>query len=136
MPKGENGVLYTSLLPDGALAELVFHWGMLSPLPSKPAVLSHLRVDLTETLRILRVDLAALDVDEHQYLSTHYDAMQKIGAAVAFLGCDGLIVPSARWSDENLVIFTENLKGMDTLSIEETKEVDWQKWGRENNLLD
>ena len=40
-----------------------------------------------------------------RYESVNYHRTQEIGAAVAFLGCDGLMVPSARWDCENLVLF-------------------------------
>lgn len=136
MPKGERSVLYTALSRDGALAELTFHWGMLDPLPSKPAVLSRIKVGLDSSLRILSSDFERLGVSESETNKPNYDQMQKIGAAVAFLGCHGLIVPSARWSCENLVIFTENLPNLDALVLEEKSEVDWQTWGKENNLLE
>ena len=135
MPKGESSVLYTALSADGALAELTFHWGMLNPLPSKPAVLSRIKVEIADSLRILRVELETLGVDEQQLLGLDYDRMQKIGAAAAFLDCHGLIVPSARWSGENLIIFTENLHDAEVLDIEDANEVDWQQWGRDNKFL-
>jgi hypothetical protein len=33
---------------------------------------------------------------------------QEIGAAVEFLGCDGLIAPCARWDCENLMLFPDS----------------------------
>jgi RES domain-containing protein len=136
MPKGEASVLYTSLAREGALAELVFHWSMLNPLPSKPAVISQLHVSLDAALRILRVNLLSLGVDEALFQSRDYKSMQKIGAAVAFLGCHGLIVPSARWSTENLIVFTDNLDSLDVMAVTETNEVDLLQWGREHDFLD
>lgn len=135
MPKGERSVLYTSLSRDGALAELAFHWGMLSPLPSKPAVLSRINVDLKDTLCLLRVDLTSLGVDEQHFSSINYKTMQNVGAAVAFLGCHGLIVPSARWLSDNLIVFTENLDDAEALSVAEADEVDVLKWGRDKELI-
>lgn len=38
MPPGEHAVLYTSVERDGALAERSFHFGLLTPLPSKPVL--------------------------------------------------------------------------------------------------
>ena len=135
MPKGESSVLYTSLDRDAALAELTFHWGMLNPLPSKPAVVSRIQVSLDSSLRILRTDFPSLGINEVDYDKLNYVQMQKVGAAAAFLDCQGLIVPCARWSCENLIIFTDNLASVGIISIVDEAEVDWQRWGRENSRL-
>lgn len=36
-----------------------------------------------------------------------HTACQKVGGAVASLGCDAILVPSARGHDHNLVIFAD-----------------------------
>lgn len=87
-------------------------------------------------LRLLRADLEALDVDMKQYQSVNYYRTQEIGAAVAFLGCDGLIVPSARWSCENLVIFTENHSLTSKLEVLSSEEIDWQSWAQDAGFFD
>ena len=43
-----------------------------------------------------------------RYGERDYAQTQNIGAAIAFLGLDGLITPSARWSCNNLMIFQTN----------------------------
>ena len=68
----------------------------------------HLKVSADRTLRLLRGSLEELGVDMERYSGRSYQRMQEIGAAVAFLECDGLLVPCARWDCENLVLFTEN----------------------------
>ena len=63
--------------------------------------------------------------------------LDAIGTAIAFLECDGLIVPSARWPCENLVIFTDNqlLAGRRALlELVGSEEFDWQSWARQNIL--
>ena len=52
-PTGLVPVLYTSLMCEGALAEISYHWSQLSPLPSKPAVLHRLVVRAERRLRLL-----------------------------------------------------------------------------------
>ena len=96
MPRDGAGVLYTSLAREGALAEISFHWGRLSPRPTKPVVLHTLRVATHRTLKLLRADLATLGVPQDIYGGVNLPRTQEIGAAVEFLGCDGLIAPSAR----------------------------------------
>lgn len=135
-PKELVPVLYTSLLREGALAEISYHWSQLTPRPSKPVVLHRLGVSAERRLRLLRADLQELDVDMALYESINYQRTQEIGAAVAFLGCDGLIVPCARWRCENLVIFIENHALTSRLEVLSSEEVDWQTWARDAGFFD
>ena len=131
----QTPVLYTSLEHDGALAEISFHWSQLTPQPSKPAIVHHLRVNTDRTMRLLRGNLEQLDIEATSLSGGDYRRTQEIGAAVAFLGCDGLIVPSARWDCDNLVIFMENHALSNHLSAIRSEEVDWQAWARQAGLL-
>ena len=65
----------------------------------------------------------------------NYGRTQEIGAAVAFIGCDGLIVPSVRWSCDNLVLFTDNLAADVELEVLNVEAVPWQDWARSAGLL-
>jgi hypothetical protein len=130
-PKGLIPVLYASLLREGALAEICYHWSQLVPRPSRPAVLHRLGISAERGLRLLRADLETLDVEMAQYESINYRRTQEIGAAVAFLGCDGLVVPSARWSCENLVLFVENHSLASKLEVLSSEEIDWQSWAQD-----
>ena len=134
--KGGVATLYTSLEPDGALAEITYHWSNLTPLPSKPAALHRIRVKARQTLRLLQVDLGSLGVSADLYAAINYQRTQEIGAAVAFLECDGLLAPSARWSCENLILFNDTLHAEDALAVIATEEIDWLSWARSHGLLD
>jgi RES domain len=134
-PRGLVPVLYTSLLREGALAEISYHWSQLTPWPSRPAVLHRLAVAAERRLRLLRADLGELDVDLAQYASINYRRTQEIGAAVAFLGCDGLIAPCARWNCENLVLFTENHSLTSKLEVLSSEEIDWQAWAQDGGFF-
>jgi hypothetical protein len=135
-PKGLVPVLYTSLLREGALAEISFHWSQLTPPPSRPAVLHRLGVVAERGLRLLRADLEKLDVDMKRYEDVNYNRTQEIGAAVAFLGCDGLLVPCARWSCENLILFAENHALSSKLEAVSSEEIDWQAWAKDAGFFD
>ena len=135
-PASETAALYTSLVREGALAEIAFHLGQLSPVPRKHVALHRLRVTATRTLRLIRADLAALGIPDAEYSNINYKQTQAVGAAVAFLGCNGLIVPSARWTCDHLIIFTDNLAVVgDELSVVSTEEVDWLAWAQSHNLI-
>lgn len=128
-------VLYTSLARDGALAEIVFHWSQLTPRPTRPMLLHTLRVAAQRTLRLIRADLEALGVSEAAYQGINSPRTQAIGAAAEFLGCDGLIAPSARWSCDNLVLFPDRM-GIDaTLEPVASETVDWVHWGTAHGFL-
>ena len=53
---------------------------------------------------------------------------QEIGAAVEFLGCDGLIAPCARWHRDNLMLFPDRMGADATLEAVTGETVDWIAW--------
>lgn len=135
MQRDGAAVLYTSLAREGALAEISFHWGQLDPRPTKPVMLHTLRVVAHRTLKLVRADLAALGVPESAYGGVNMPRTQEIGAAVEFLGCDGLIAPCARWNCDNLILFPDRM-GIDaTMEIVHNEAVDWVKWATTQGLL-
>lgn len=135
-PPNEFPVLYTSLSREGALAELVFHWSQLSPLPTKPAALHRIRLTARKVVRLDRAQLSALGVESNPYAAIRYERTQRIGAAAWFLECDALIVPSARWDSENLILFTGRHSPDSTLELLGTELVEWIPWAVERGFLD
>ena len=129
-------VLYTSLERDGALAEVVSYLTMLTPLPtSRPLKVSMLAITTARTLRFARGSLETLGVDMVRYGVRDYARTQEIGAAVAFLGVDALIAPSARWPCDNLMIYQTNHVRAERLEMVEEETVDWGAWARANGFL-
>jgi hypothetical protein len=127
---GEFEVLYTSLMREGALAEIGYR---LSLQPIWPSRIEHeIHAIGVQTERNLRfADIASLEpfgVDPARYRFFDYSATQAIAAAANFLGFDGLIVPNARYACSNLVIFTERAPD---LTLTETTGVDWEVWRRQ-----
>jgi hypothetical protein len=68
-------------------------------------------------------------VDAARYQSFDYAATQALAAAAHFLEFDGLIVPSARHSSANLVVFMDR-EAAPSLEILTTDLVDWSAWKR------
>jgi hypothetical protein len=126
---GTFDVLYTSLSREGALEEIYFHLTRQPVFPSKiNSIIHRISVRTQRTLRF--ADVAALQglgvaIDAYEDLS--YTRTQEIGDAAAFLGFDGILAPSARWSCQNLIIFTERFGPAD-LNVVETTPVDWSDW--------
>lgn len=130
-------ILYTSQQPDGALAEVVSYLTQLTPLPlSRKLKRSRLGVTTARSLRLARVSLEALGVDMARYGERDYALTQDIGAAIAFLGLDGLIAPSARWHCDNLMIYQTNHGLNERLDVIEDEQIDWGAWARTNGFLD
>lgn len=135
---GTFDVLYTALDADGATAEIHFHLSKGQPVfPSKVTYrLFKLGVQLTNCLEFIVVDdLAPLGVDTSKYgriayagRAVEYIATQAIGEAVHFLGCDGLMVPNARWNCQNLVIFADRVSPGSVVASEDAGSIDWLAW--------
>jgi hypothetical protein len=136
MVRGENSVLYTSLAKEGALAELCYHLGSLNPRPSRPLSINSLNVGIEKSIKLIKTDLSQLGVTDAEFDEPQYEKMQKIGAACCFHGIQGLIVPNARWDCENLILFPENFQTLDSISLSESSDIDWERWGIDNGLLE
>lgn len=130
----EMSVLYGAAEADGAISEIHFHLSRgQSVFPSRMTHdLFQLAVKTTETLVLADMDqLRKLGVEDNRYRELLYARTQEIAAAAAFLGFDGLIAPSARWTCQNIVLF------LDVIDLEEVRQVsvqpvDWRTWRREN----
>lgn len=108
-PPGTSA-LYTSLAESTAKAE-GDHVIAMQPVPPRATrtvyeldVAIKNLLDLTDAGR-----LAAIGITEEDLESIPWEPCQRVGGAVAWLGHDGLLIPSVRDSDgSNLVIFTAN----------------------------
>jgi hypothetical protein len=72
---------------------------------------------------------------EAHYETINYERTQQIGAAVAFLGCDGLLAPNARWTCENLMIYMGNVSLDRVFGVTDSRSIDWTEWARQNGRL-
>jgi hypothetical protein len=127
--------LYTSCVREGSLAELAFHYSQWTPFPSKPVLVHQLRLTTQRTLRLVKGDLMSLGIEWSRYRTLNYEKTQQIGAAVAFLGCDGLIAPSARWDCENLMLFATHHSLQCELTVIGAESVLLKEWAAHNGFL-
>ena len=121
---GTFDVLYTSESRRGAIAERRFHLLQGQPVPPSRVryELFELRVSLAAVARFpnleefARVGIPLPGYGELSYVDREreYPRSQDIAEACAFLGADGLRVPSARdTSESNLVVFCEQSTEID-----------------------
>jgi len=108
-PPGTSA-LYTSLAEATARAE-GDHLIAMQPVPPRaPRTIYELEIavanllDLTDAAQLAAIGIAEGDLD-----SIPWEPCQRVGGAVAWLGHDGMLIPSVRGSGgSNLVIFTAN----------------------------
>jgi len=105
---GSFDVLYTSLVADGAIAEIE---ALLASQPIRPSndawTVFEVEAAAQATLEIAdTAGLARFGVDVPRYTGRDHTRTREIAEAAHFLGFDGLLVPSARYHATNLVLFT------------------------------
>ncbi|WP_181171455.1 RES family NAD+ phosphorylase [Mesorhizobium sp. B2-5-9] len=128
-------VLYTSMERQGAIAEVSSWLSMLVPRPTKPIVVHRLLIRATDVVTLDARALTGLGVDFERFTERSYAAMgeeppsrtQEIGAALSFLGIDGVIVPSARWRGSNLILF-DNFDNQIEIDDQGSEQVDWLRF--------
>jgi RES domain-containing protein len=127
---GTFDVLYTSLDRNGALEEVYFHLSRQPVFPSIPFQIHRIRVNAKNILRLDQMSvLQQLGVDIANYATMHYARTQAIADAAFFLGFEGLLVPSARSSFLNLVLFADHVEITGT-EVDFSEQVDWKAWRR------
>jgi RES domain-containing protein len=137
-PDNDFGVpaLYTSFEREGALAELCSFLADITPIPKARIIkVTSLDISLVEAVHLQHGDLVALGVVLERYGQRDYSRTQQIGAALAFLGVDGLIAPSARWSCQNLVVFQDNHNMIERMKVGSHEMLDWRKWASANGII-
>jgi RES domain len=127
-------VLYTSKKSDGAIAEMYFHLTRGQPvIPSRAKyVLFELTVEIASCIEPPRLSDLGLRTDQYgqpSYFERHqeYPRTQEIAEVVYFLGHGGLIVPSARYATENVVVFCDRVSPGTLVVTRNHGFVDWPK---------
>jgi RES domain-containing protein len=141
---GSFDVLYTALAADTARAELYWHLTRGQPVfPSGLRLHLHelhleaakaLVLDTPDALQAMGLDMSTYGNLGHARLQAEYSVSQQIGEAACFLGYDALVVPSARWPANNLVIITGNLAESRLSSLEDHGHQDLRAWAMDKNL--
>ena len=103
-------VLNTSLVAEGAGAEFQAFWSLFEQRPDRLAWNWTLRVRLKRVVELDFEELERLGVRQEDYRSRDYSHTQKISDGLNYLGCEGLIAPSARYDCKNLIVYVQNLE--------------------------
>jgi RES domain-containing protein len=101
--------IYTSCDRSGVLAEAEHQIAMQPVRPRARRTIYEVRIALTATLDLTELDLLEeLGIGNDELGAPDMRACQQVGGAAAWLEADGILVPSARSSSTNLVIFPTN----------------------------
>jgi hypothetical protein len=120
--------LYTSLKEDGAMAEVYYHLSKAPVFSSSHVLMNRLHVSLTNGLRLSGEQPITLGIEEPLASRIDYERSKAIGAAAHLLDFEGLIVPSARWECDNLVLFLDRFDIDAQLQVTATKNINWPAW--------
>ena len=82
----------------------------------------------SKTLRLGIGSLRDVGISPSAFPQRNYAKTKLVGAALNFLGLDGLIAPSARWNCDNLMIFQSNHSLDAKLEVASNREVPFEEW--------
>lgn len=99
----------------------------IQPVPDRSALNWKLKVRLKRVVELDYEQLEELGVEQEKYQGRDYSRTQEISDALNFLGCDGLIVPSARYDGKNLVVYMQNLE--EDCFVEDDRASEFSWWG-------
>ena len=114
---GAFDILYTATSADGALAEVRYHLSQQQPFAPDFLTYRMFRIPV-ESIKVINlldpgllqklgVDLKNWDKSDYVSRGEEYLRTQEIAVVVTFHEREGLLVPSARSPDSNLVILTQ-----------------------------
>lgn len=127
-PDNRFEALYTSLTEDGALSEVYYHLSRAPVMPSSSMELSRLNVTLDNVLVLNEKQLIQLGVENPMASRLANNHSQAIGEAAYMLDYQGLIIPSARWDCNNLMLFIERIDINEQIELLGTNDVNWPAW--------
>lgn len=129
-PPSTFEALYSSLDKHGAVAEIYYHLSKAPIFSSTDCLLHKLEIHAGKILTLgFSGTLERLGVNADDFrLGRSTQLTQEIGAAAHFLEMDGLLVPSARWDCQNLVLFPENHADKVSLKGMEASDINWPAW--------
>ncbi len=131
---GEFEVLYTACDRDGALAEVGYR---MSLEPIWPSNIHHevhrVKVALDRVMDLTDFTLLAkFGIHEDSFEAHRYDVEQAVSAAARFLEFQAILVPNARYSGNNLVVYPDLEGALIGLTQVESEAVNWNTWRASN----
>lgn len=127
-PLGGFEVLYASTEQNGSIAEVYYHLSQAPVFSSSDVLLHKLNISLERVVSLDETALVQLGLEEPLASRCDYSKSQAISGAARFLEFQGMLVPSARWSCSNLVIFMDQIDINTAISIGSNELINWPAW--------
>ncbi|NND00385.1 MAG: RES family NAD+ phosphorylase [Gammaproteobacteria bacterium] len=127
-PPNQFEALYTSLHSDGALAEAYYHLSRAPVLSSSSMKINQIAVKLDNVISLSIKQLNRLGLEDPLASRIDVRLTQPIAEAAHLLDYQGLIVPSARFDCNNLVIFLDRINLDTQIKISKSDDVNWPAW--------
>ena len=131
-------VLYAAQMADGAVAEMYFHLSRGQPVfPSKVSyqpfeigadIDGLLEFPTLQALQDIGVNTSRYGALSYDERAQEYPRTQELAEAVHFIGANGLLVPNARWSCLNLVVFCDRIRPDSLEIISDHGPTVWEAW--------
>jgi RES domain-containing protein len=123
-PPGTDA-LYVSLDRETVLAEAEHQIAVQPIRPKAKRTLYQLDLELSNVLDLTDPKvLEGLGVDRAALSDMEFAACQRVGGTAAFLGHDGILVPSGRHAGINLVVFVSNQQSDAELRVRDSELID------------
>ena len=87
-----------------------------------------LQVSLEKVLKLSMDQLTVLGIDKPLASRIETEKSRNIGEAAHMMDYQGLIVPSARWDCNNLMIFMDRIDLNTHIELIDDSEVNWPAW--------
>jgi RES domain-containing protein len=127
-PPNKFEALYTSVQPDGALAEAYYHLSRAPVFSSSSMKINQIEVQLDNVLSLDVGQLNELGLEDPLASRIDVALTQPISEAAHLLDYQGLLVPSARFDCINLVIFLDRIDSERQIKLSKQSEVNWPAW--------
>ncbi len=96
---------------------------------SAEVLLYRLKINLDRILRLTDTSLLnKLGIEDPLASRLDLEKSQAISSAARFLEFQGLLVPSARWDCQNLVLFPNRLDLNVAIAVKENQVINWPAW--------
>lgn len=126
-PNGRFDVLYTSLEENGALSEVYYHLSRAPIRSSSEMTISKINIVLDNVLRLTKGSFDEIGITD-PLTSKNLKPTQLVGEAAYMLDFAAIIIPSAQYECDNLVIFNDLLTHNSVIEVISTSPINWPAW--------
>ena len=131
-PPNQIEALYTSLKSAGALAEAYYHLSRAPVFSSSSMKINQIFVKLDNVLTLDMKILNQLGIADPLASRIDFGLTQPISEAANLFDYQGLLVPSARFDCNNLVVFMGKINADKQLILSKSEDVNWPAWREKN----